>query len=143
MKKIILVLMMVLVAVPAFAFERDPWTMQDTILEATVIGTFFVEYRQNIYAVTPKVKYYNITIEGDPYILKQETTCFPQNPFLGRHPSKKRITSYFIATSIWHVAFAYAIPNPYRQLFQCTTIFFESTILLKNYKIQGGWHINF
>lgn len=141
MKKIIFLTIICFLYSPIYALTDQDY--KDIILETAVIGTFFIEYRQNLYAITSKTKYYNITIDNEPYILKEEITHFPQNPFLGRHPSKEKITSYFIVTSIWHISMSYILPNPYRNLFQCSTLFFESTILLKNYKIQGGWHIKF
>jgi hypothetical protein len=121
----------------------DKWTAQDTVLEIGVESMLLLEWHQTNYGQKIKTRYYDMTINGNQYQLKEERQQICINPFLNEHPTKKQITTYFISTMIIHPCITYILPAKIRPFWQMTSIFFETNIIAKNYNIQGGWHLDF
>lgn len=101
---------------PAYADENN-WTTQDTVLESIHLGLSVVDWHQ--------------TRE----IAKSNGYWHEYNPYLGRHPSVRKVDDYMIACMILHPIVAVILPHPYRDWFQFFTIGLETGCVSMNYKI--------
>jgi hypothetical protein len=105
----------ILLTFPCISLAND-WTKNDTIRQAAVLGTFYLDQAQTK------------DIKNHPWA--HET-----NPLLGRHPSDRRIRNYFVSASVIHTAIAYKLPPEYRRGFQYTTLALQLAVIAHNKKI--------
>lgn len=61
------------------------------------------------------------------------------NPIMGRRGERVKPEIYFPATLILHVATAWALPRPYRNVFQALSITVETGFV--GYNLRLGWSI--
>ena len=101
-KKIICSVALLIGAARAEAHDR--WTKQDTALECGYIAL------ETMDLLTTSV------------VAAQPRTNYEANPLLGPHPSHLEIDAFFAATTLAHVAIAYALPAKYRTAWQLVTI---------------------
>lgn len=99
------------------------WSAEDTKWQAAYIALHVADWGQTR----------DIAAKRDRY--------FEQNPVLGKHPSVKRVDSYFLATSIAHTAISYALPPDLRRRWQQITVVVQAGVVAHNYGI--GLNINF
>lgn len=58
------------------------------------------------------------------------------NPILGgSHPSRDQVHAYMLGSGLAHVAIAYLLPKPYREIFQSGTLMIKIGIVKHNYDI--------
>jgi hypothetical protein len=119
MKKVILVLMMIAIVSPGFAYQVDPWTTQDTVLQLTAVSTIMIDAWQTW------------TFLHHPNFPGQSET----NPFLGTHPSNKRFFTYWGTCVIGHSIISYILPKPLRGFWQFFWIGAELKTIHWNYQV--------
>jgi hypothetical protein len=110
-----LLLTIPLVTLTPISLAND-WTTNDTIRQAAVLGTFYLDQAQTK------------DIKNHPWA--HET-----NPLLGRSPSDPRIRNYFLSAGLIHTAIAYKLPPEYRRGFQYTTLALQLAVIAHNKKI--------
>lgn len=106
---------------PVFASD---WTTEDTWWQAAYLALHVADWGQTRDIVKR---------EGEGY--------YETNPILGRHPSLKRVDTYFTVTALAHTAISYALPAAWRRGWQHVTIGVEAGYVSYNYSI--GLNINF
>lgn len=115
----------ILLLFPITAFSSDAWTTSDSVREATYLALHVADWGQTRYANSDENRH-----------LYEE-----QNPILGKHPSIKRVDTYFAVTALLHVGVAYVLPRKWREAFQYTTIGGEAIVVFRNNSI--GVRIDF
>jgi hypothetical protein len=90
---------------PAHASDRD-WTWHDTALEATYFAVQAVDWMQTR----------SFLARGS----------LETNPILGERPTRAELLAYNAVTLTLHAAVAYALPKPYREVWQVVSIGVES-----------------
>ena len=125
--KIFLVVTFLVVPFAVHAEESNrKWSKIDRVFQATSILAIAADWNQTRQiAKNPKLYYENGVAEV----------------VLGRHPSLSRVNWYFAGSMILNTAIAYALPNPYRRMFQIGSIVYEAYWINNNYGI--GIRINF
>jgi len=123
MKKYIICLecVAVILSMSSMAFS-DEWTLQDTILQVSIIGLIAVDWMQTL-----------TFIEEDGY--------YETNPILGKYPSRGEVNVYCAASILITTGIAYILPKPYRTIYQSIAIGVEMEAVKHNYQI--GVRINF
>jgi len=119
-----LILSVALLAEPAAA--HDPWTLLDTTLEASGAALQLVDWSTTLNDARPK--YW----DGERWVIAVESW----NPILGRRPSEAKVNVYFAGTLLAHAAIAYALPRPWRTLWQVAWIGMEADA--DAYNVAGG-----
>lgn len=109
-------------AQPAQAF--DPWAKEDTAREVGYLVLHLVDWGQ-----TRDISRRG----GEGY--------WEVNPVLGKHPSVRRVDSYFTFSALAHIGIAYALPHDWRRRFQYTTAGLKAGLVIHNNKI--GLRVNF
>lgn len=129
MKKHLLVLctLTVLLCTPLSAWAGDLWftpfTWYDYSLEATFLGVTSMDWSQTQEIATHPMEYREL------------------NPVLGSHPSVGAVNLYFPSAMALHALIAYALPKPYREIWQSVWIGVESYTVINNASI--GLKIHF
>jgi len=115
-------LLLAALLLPALAFAEDnrTWTRFDTAMEATTAVTLALDWNQTI----------RIAAAGREI-----------NPYLGPHPARHTVNTYFASCIVLHAAVAYALPKPYRTIWQGVFIMVEAKVVRDN--IRLGWGIKF
>jgi hypothetical protein len=103
--------------------KKSDWTYTDTALQATFLTLHGMDWAQTLHIVRNPDKYY-------------ET-----NNILGKYPSEGRVNSYMALTAIGHTAIAYALPKPWRTMWQGTGIYIGYDSVQHN--INAGIGISF
>lgn len=103
------------------ARAADPWTKANTALEATYLAGHLIDYAQTLQISRDPEHYYEI------------------NPILGSHPSTERVHAYMVGSGLAHVAIAYLLPKPYREIFQSGTLMLKIGIVKHNADIGLQW----
>jgi hypothetical protein len=67
--------------------------------------------------------------------IKNNPNMWEQNPLLGKHPSDKKIKTYFVATSLAHVGIAMILPKEHREVWQYVGIALEALVVIHNKKM--------
>jgi hypothetical protein len=142
MKKLVIILSFLFITSSLYAWP-DKWSAQDITLETFVLSSFCLEWHQTNYGQKIKTKYYNCTIQGNPYILKEERRQICLNPMLDEHPTEKSIRNYFVSCLIIHPTITYLLPSKMRPYFQMLSLFVEADIITQNYSIQHSWNFKF
>jgi hypothetical protein len=119
MKKVIIVIFILLLTMPCFAWQKDPWTTSDTVLQLTAVSTIMIDAWQTW------------TFLHHPNFPGQSET----NPFLGPHPSNKRFFSYWGICVVGHTTISYILPSPIRQFWQFFWIGAELKTIHWNYQV--------
>jgi len=125
MKKLILIIVFLCVGVEGFGWKPDKWTMQDNILQGSLITLNYIDTLQTFYFLSKGKK--------------------ESNPILGIKPSRKRIYLYDFITMSLHASIAYALPKKYnlRTIWQSIYIGVVSKTIYSNCLIRSGFHIKF
>ena len=110
-----LLLSLLLLTLPTLSKAND-WTTNDTIRQTAVLSTFSLDYAQT-------------------RDIKNHAWAYETNPILGRHPSDRRITLYFLSASVIHTGIAYKLPPDWRRGFQYTTLALQLAVIAHNKKI--------
>jgi hypothetical protein len=101
---------------PAYAVDRD-WTWHDTALEVTYAAVQTVDWMQTRAFLA----------QG-----RLET-----NPILGSRPTRAQLLAYNLVTLTLHAAVSYALPRPYREIWQVVSIGVEAWQVGSNVRTQG------
>jgi hypothetical protein len=126
MKKFLVVAFLVVPLVANAEYSKRKWTRTDTAFQAASIVALAADWNQTRQiAKSPQIYYEDGVAEA----------------VLGRHPSVSEANWYFAGSMILNTAIAYALPNPYRRLFQVGTIVYEAYWINHNYRI--GIRVNF
>lgn len=112
MKKIILILL--LISSPAFCYEHDPWTTQDTVLQLVYITTLSID-----------------CLQTKSFIKEGRSES---NPVLGKRPSQKKVNLFTLTIMSGHSAISFLLPKKYRPYWQIFFIMEESCSIIYNYK---------
>jgi hypothetical protein len=121
MKKVILVLMMIAIVSPGFAYQVDPWTTQDTVLQLTFTISFIIDVWQT-YTFLYSEKY-------------QKQNYYETNLILGENPSKVKLFTYNSVCVLSHTIISFLLPQPFRMIWQCIWIAVEIYAIRNNYEI--------
>jgi hypothetical protein len=118
-----------LIPATSFAWFDKP-TVEDYILQTGFIGLMIADWKQTNWIVDHPIIYHD-----DFYTTHEEW-----NPILGKHPSKKKIATYFSTCIVLHSGISYLLPKPYRTFFQLSGIAIELRVTTDNY--YSGVKIN-
>ncbi|OGO34706.1 MAG: hypothetical protein A2Z03_09710 [Chloroflexi bacterium RBG_16_56_8] len=125
--KTILAVVLVLITASAHAddkkysvFNKNTWTPADTAVEVCYLALHIADWGQTRNASNKE--------NAGLYV--------EQNRVLGKHPSIKRIDTYFTVTALAHIAITYALPRKWRDAFQYSTILGEAVVVFKNDSIN-------
>jgi hypothetical protein len=122
MKKILVIIILILgIAERSEAWQPDPWTTQDTILQLSFTTVATIDWLQTK----------SFTREG-----AEET-----NPILGRYPSQHRINILTGAGILIHAGVSYVLPIKYRTIWQSFFLGVECMAISHNYLV--GVRINY
>jgi hypothetical protein len=108
---------------PARALAADPWSDADKTREAVYLILHAADWGQTR------------SIADSPESYREN------NPFLGEHPTQKRVDAYFAATALLHIGITHVLPADWRPAFQYFFIGLESGVVVNNYR--AGVRINF
>jgi hypothetical protein len=102
MRRLLLAVVVLATVAPtaALASDKSEWTKGDTALQLTYTTLYAMDWAQTLHIARNPEKYY-------------ET-----NPHLGKHPSEGEVNSYFAAGLVLNTAVAYALPKPWRTVWQ-------------------------
>ena len=105
----------------------SPWTTTDTLLEIASEAGIACEWGQMLPVTQPHAG----------WLASNETQaiCGIDAKILGHHPSRARMNTYFAAWEIAHPLISWALPRPYRTLWQGATITFEAIVTSKNKQV--------
>ena len=101
----------------------QPFSGYDYTLEAIFIGTTSMDWSQTQQITNNPMMYHEM------------------NPILGRHPSLGLVNMYFPISIGLHALIAYALPKPYREVWQMGWIGIETGMVVNNVSI--GLRIKF
>jgi hypothetical protein len=99
----------------------EPFDKYDYAGQAVVTGLLITDFGQTKYASEHPNLYY-------------ET-----NPILGKHPSVGKVELYFASWIVADALVSYALPKPWRTLWQLGTIGVEVAVIQNNYRLKVGW----
>ncbi len=116
MKTIFAFVISLFISSPAYAGEVwfTPFTWYDYTLEATYFGVTSMDWSQTQQIANNPSRYY-------------ET-----NPFLGRHPSLANVNILIPSSMALHALIAYALPKPFREVWQMAWIGIETDMVQHN-----------
>lgn len=97
--------------------SEDEWTLNDTLAQALVTGVLVLDEHQTL-AVSRNPGRYHET-----------------NSLMGCHPSAERVRGYFGVMVVGSAAVSWALPSPYRRVFQASEIAVEANVVRKNVTI--------
>jgi hypothetical protein len=121
MKTLVAVALFLFLLFPSEAVAGDLWftpfTWYDYTLEATFLGVTSMDWSQT------------------QEIASQPTIYHEMNPALGNHPSLLAVNIYFPASMAVHALVAYALPKPYREVWQTMWIGVETYCVVNNVSI--------
>lgn len=100
--------------------QADEWTKADTAREVAYLILHVVDWGQTRNIV---------------HRYQQGEDFWEANPILGKHPSIKRVDSYFSFMMVAHVAVAYVLPRGWREGFQYTTTGLKTGLVISNNSI--------
>lgn len=115
MEKTLILLLMF--ATPCFAF--DEWTKTDTALQATYTVLHVIDWGQTSHQA--KIGWVG--------------TYHENNPILGTYPTEKSVHVYFASTLVAYTIISYALPTPWRKVWQGVGIGIELGAIGNNYNI--------
>jgi len=101
----------------------DPWTKEQKVLYGTSLGLKAIDYGQTLDIASKPEKYYEI------------------NPIVGEHPSRGRVTSYFIGSTLMHTFISHVLPSKYRTAWLVSSVVVSAYLVNHNYSI--GLRVNF
>ncbi len=133
LKKILIALVLM---VPVFAHAQEnrawwhdgwEWTTTDTVLEGAFVAAGMVDLIQTQQWLRP--------------VKPGHLGHYEMNPLLGRHPTDPELYRYWAASFAIHAAVSYALPKPYREMWQSITLVVEAGN--DYYNFQTGMTIRF
>lgn len=101
----------------------DPWTRNQKIMYGASLGLKAIDYGQTLDIASKPEEYDEI------------------NPMIGEHPSRGRVTSYFIGSTIVHTLISHVLPTKYRTTWLLSSIVVSAYLVNHNYSI--GLRVNF
>ncbi len=113
MKTCLLIMLLCLIAVPAYA----DWTKADTLREVAWQGIHIMDWGTTLDMARQPDKYHEI------------------NPILGKHPSVGKVNLYMGLSAIGHMAVSYALPEKIRPYWQYITIGISSACVINNFNV--------
>lgn len=123
----------VLLVLCSDCYAFDDWSKTDYALQASYTVLHVMDWNQ-----TRNISDRNgervivSTSKGTTVGYRQESES---NIFLGKNPSQALINGYFAGTLILHTAIAYILPSRYRTAWQCVTIGFEGSTVVRNARL--------
>ena len=123
MKALTLLIILLFPMAAQAADDAASWTTMDTVLQLTFTAVTVVDWAQTL----------RIARGHDDYV--------ERNSLLGDHPSEGRVNSYFAAGIVAHAAVSYALPKPWRTMWQCFWIGGE--VKTVSYNINAGLRLSF
>ncbi len=113
-----LLLLCLLLAAPVSAADNHAWSASDTALQATFILLTAMEWRQTREFTNHRSRY---------------SETYTVSPFLSEHPTAHDANRLAAASIIVHTGLAYALPRPYRTIWQSFWIGVQGGSVLSNY----------
>lgn len=92
------------------------WSKTDTALELTLVAVSFIDVCQTSWFL-------------------RDPSYSESNPLLGRHPSQLELNLFTLGALVTHAAIAYALPKPYRSIWQGLGIGVETSAIAHNFSI--------
>lgn len=111
-----------LAAVPARAWQPEPWTRTDTLWELGFLAVVAMDCGQSTQL--------------------NELGRYERNPLLPRHPTPTTMRMICLGSVIGHLAVSYCLPSPWRRRFQAVTLVLEAAAVTDNY-YRAGLRIRF
>jgi hypothetical protein len=124
MKKIMMILVLLMVASGGYAWEHDPWTIQDTVLQSVFVAFLTIDVLQTY-----------------TFLYTSDNPCKEGNPILDEHPSKKKFFAYNSICLIGHTFITYLLPKSFRTIWQ--SIFITTELSCISYNYYAGVRISF
>ena len=119
MKKMIVIFCLLL----AGQARADEWTSKDTAWEATYLVVLAADWSQTLYIASHPEKFHEVDAAR----------------FIGLHPSRWDVNTYFLLSGLVHVVTVKLLPQPYRRYFQYISIGYEANTIYKNYQVGIGF----
>jgi hypothetical protein len=110
-----------LLACPVVADDHRRWTTTNTVLELSLVTATLVDTMQTVHFLRQGEK--------------------EMNPILGPRPSIGKLLGYDVAALGLHAAVAYALPEPYRTVWQGVWVGAEIGQLGSNARAHAGFHV--
>ncbi len=108
--------------------ENGEWTWRDTALETAWAAFWLVDWKQ-----TQQIARGHWEGSRDDRFKIHET-----NRFLGREPTTGRVNSYFATCLVLHPVISYALPKPYKTIWQGITVIYEADMVQDNRDLGLG-----
>lgn len=109
-------LFIIILLMPASVLAVDPWTTRDTVLQATVLGLFWVDYRQTL----------DIAVGSHQDLVET-------NPMTGN--TRQDISRYFLTSAIIHTGISLVLSKDLRLAWQAVAIGVELSCISNNYQL--------
>lgn len=133
-------------------FPADQWSTADVAREVVyqaVAVRDWGETRTIAESKTRPCQWVNYYVGGSSTPSGQWQTCASGyswryheiNPLLGQHPSVGRVNTYFVLSSLAHIAVSNALPETWRAAWQYVTIGVEAGVVARNDSL--GIAVNF
>jgi hypothetical protein len=126
MKKLSLVIIVLFIlciqpSADAYTFAEN-WTQKDTAYQAAFIAITTADWMQTRWMARQNWQW--------------DGGCHKElNPFLGSHPSIKKIDTLIPLGMVAHTLVSMALPPNYRRIWQCVWIGVESLAIYHNYSV--------
>ena len=118
-----LLLLVVIVLLPSNSFAFDEWSKRDYTLQATWTVLHIVDWGQTL------------------DIAKNPDNFHENNPFIGEHPSVRKVNLLMGSSTIINPLITHVLPSRWRPYFQGLSLAVTTGCVVNNYKL--GLHINF
>jgi hypothetical protein len=102
------------------------------LLEISSIGLIQVDHFQTRRILDKKMSSWRI--DQDNLIRTSSYKYEEQNIILGKRPSRLRMAAYFTSVSVLHYLISKKLKQPYREIFQVSTIIIQVFVIHQNTK---------
>lgn len=117
-------LFLLVIATGAWLQASEPWTTTNTVLEGAYVAVVAMDVSQ-----------------ARQLQAGRDRGCYEQDPLLGRYPRSSKILCAGVVSVMGQAAIAYALPHPWREVWQGATLSVEVAVVDKNFRL--GWKLNF
>ena len=119
------------------ALSTSSWKQENTYLQASMVVVSFVDVLQTRYFLRKPVRC-NSRDEGQPDCQLREW-----NPIFPAYPNAAQLYGYTLIGQVVHLAISVALPEPYRTLWQSSTLTLETMNVARNAYCIGGVRLKF
>lgn len=135
--KLFKLILPVIAAITLNAAEpTNVWTKQDTTLELTFQAVWLMDVLQT-YQIGEQARDRStwIVTQLDGNRVSTRVPVCETNPILGKFPTRKTVTAYFLEVALGHALVTYVLPAKYRPYWHGATIALEVGMVANNYRM--------